>query len=117
MGESGIEADGRPPFDPKMATLLVGKSILLGLTYLRQDGTLLRRVQLHGEVIRADDAGVAIRVAGSGEVYRLPPDLRGMKQAPVGEYRLKSTGEVVVNPDYVASWTITEPPGKEVASI
>jgi hypothetical protein len=40
-----------------------------------------------------------------------------MKQAPVGEYRLKSTGEVVVNPDYVASWTITEPPGKEVASI
>jgi len=40
----------------------------------------------------------------------LPPDLRAFQDAPPGEYRLRSTGEVVVDPDFISSWTINRPP-------
>jgi len=43
------------------------------------------------------------------EVECLPPDLRAFRKAEPGEYRLKSSDEVVVDPDYLASWTITRP--------
>jgi hypothetical protein len=56
--------------------------------------------------------GVAVRRAEASGVYWLPPDLRGWKPAPPGEYRLKSTGEVVVDPDYLAAWTVVQPPGE-----
>ena len=31
-----------------------------------------------------------------------------------GEYHFKSTGEIVVNPDFMTSWTITRPSPNEV---
>jgi hypothetical protein len=33
-----------------------------------------------------------------------------------GEYRLKSTGEVVADPDYMAMWTLRSPPPKKDAN-
>ncbi len=46
--------DGRPLFDPKLAAVLIGKHVLVGLTYVEHDGISLRREQLHGEVIECD---------------------------------------------------------------
>jgi hypothetical protein len=48
-----------------------------------------------------------------GEVYRLPPDLRPVTDAAPGEYRLRSTGEVIVDPDVTITWTITNPPADD----
>jgi hypothetical protein len=90
-----------------MAAQLLGKHLLVGLTYLNDDGTVERQKQLHGDVIRADEDGVAILLS-SGEHYSLPPDLRPYKQAAPGEYRLRSTGEVLIDPDYIANWTVTQ---------
>jgi hypothetical protein len=93
-----------------MAGRLLGKHLLVGLTYLNDDGTVDRLEQLHGEVVRADEEGVSIELA-SGGFYWLPPDLRSFRQAAPGEYRLRSTGEVVIDPDYITDWTVT--PGKD----
>jgi hypothetical protein len=102
--------DGRPPFDEHMAGRLIGAHVIVGLTYEDADGEVERREQLHGEVVRVDmSAGVAIELSGSGEIYWLPPDLRGWRLAPAGEYRLKCTGEVVIDPDYTTTWTVTPP--------
>ena len=54
------------------------------------------------------DVGIVIRLA-DGSTYRLPPDLRGIKQASPGTYRLRSTGEEVHDPDFFYTWTITRP--------
>jgi hypothetical protein len=43
----------------------------------------------------------------SGETYSLPPDYSNIFAAPPGEYRLRVTGEVVANPDYTTTWSIT----------
>jgi len=44
-----------------------------------------------------------------GEIIGLPPDLSSTQVAALGEYRLRSTGEIVVNPDYLTTWNINRP--------
>ena len=52
--------------------------------------------------------------ADGGELLTLPPDLRPFQPAPAGSYRLRSTGEVVLDPDYLATWTIRRPAVEDV---
>ena len=53
-----------------------------------------------------------MQVAGSGEEEWLPPHLEAYQEAAEGEYRLRSTGEVVVDPDWLCTWTIHPGPGR-----
>jgi hypothetical protein len=98
-----------PPFDVQIAGQLIGKRVLIGLTYV-ENGQDDRYEQKHGVVEDVSDEGVAIRLSDGG-TYWLPPDLRPWQAAPPGEYRLRSTGEVVVDPDFMANWTVT--PGSD----
>ncbi|GAB5895435.1 hypothetical protein [Mycolicibacterium mageritense] len=41
-----------------------------------------------------------------GETFTLPPAPESFSPAPPGEYRLRSTGEVVTDPDYLATRTV-----------
>src|SRR5690348_867047 len=94
---------------------LAGKTILLGLTFADADGNVLERVQRHGIVESADrEHGIATRLVGpgrpwDGELYVLPPDLEAVSEAAPGAYRLRSTGETIVDPDLLASWEIRSP--------
>ncbi len=68
--------------------------------------------QFYGTVMSADpEEGITLRLAGSrsGEVYTLPPDLRAFFPARPGSYRLRGTGEVVIDPDYTTTWDLTPP--------
>lgn len=89
---------------------ILGKTVLVGLTYVTADGRVREQQQLHGVVVSADEEqGVEIRQS-SGEIFTLPPALDSFEPADPGEYTLRSTGEVVTDPDLLCSWTITEPP-------
>ena len=111
--------DDRPNWDEERGSALLGKYALIGLSFVDQHEKVISQVQRHGRIVEADkDRGIGIRLVAhgkpwDGEVYRLPPDLRAFKDAPAGEYRLRSTGEVVVDPDVTASWTIKSPPVEE----
>lgn len=102
----------RPEFDREFANALIGKHVLVGLTYLNEAGDAEERLQVHGFVVRCDESLVEIEPWGGGEPMTLPPDLRPFTPAPSGEYRLRSTGEVVVDPDFTASWTVRHPPAR-----
>src|SRR5262245_54271512 len=93
--------------DDAEAARLIGKHLLVGLTYVNADGTLQKQVQVHGHITAVDDTRVTMRLHGSDEEFTLPPEWERFEPADPGEYRLRSTGEVVVNPDLLASWTIT----------
>lgn len=92
--------------DDRLAAL-VGGVVLIGLTF-RGDGED-RQEQLHGLIVGADRTGVQIALEGErdGETYNLPPDPTHFQPARPGEYRLRSTGEVIVDPDYLTTWTVT----------
>ncbi len=83
--------------------------MLFGLSFVEHDGKLIDQIELHGTIVRIDETVIAIQLANSDEEFTLPPDLDAIKPASPGEYRLRSTGEVVVNPDLLATWTITRP--------
>jgi hypothetical protein len=56
--------------------------------------------------------GIAVELSDSGDVFWLPPEPSALNHAPPGEYRFRSTGEVVVDPDLMTTWTVTAPPGE-----
>lgn len=84
---------------------LLGKTILIGITYYAKGNKLIEQKQFWGTVIVAKDNKILVRQE-NGEIFRLPPDLRSIKSAPKGEYRLHSTGEIVVDPDYISVWNV-----------
>ena len=94
---------------------LIGKTVLVGLTFADADGDVRERVQRHGVIETADpEEGIGIRLLAPGqpwdrELYRVPPDLQAFKEAPPGAYRLRSTGETVVDPDFTSTWEIRAP--------
>ena len=107
-------------WDDDQARELVGKTVLLGLTFATSDGDVVEQVQRHGVVEQVDrDEGIGVRLVGPGrpwdhELYRLPPDLRPFSKAAPGAYRLRSTGETVVDPDFTSTWEIRSPaPGDD----
>jgi hypothetical protein len=92
---------------------LLGKHVLVGFTYENLDGSARERKQFHGTVVSASKStGILLDLIGGpeGEQYKLPPDMRAFRRAPSGEYRLRGTGEIVVNPDFLATWLVASPP-------
>lgn len=87
---------------------LIGKTILIGLTYYTADNKFIEQKQYWGTVTESSQKGIWVKL-NDGEIFGLPPDLSSTKIAPPGEYRLRSTGEVVVDPDYLTTWNINRP--------
>jgi hypothetical protein len=110
-----VHDPSKPPpdhWDEEMAAGLVGKLVLVGLSHVAKDDTLLRREQFYGCVVSADRSdGIVLELEGgrAGETYALPPQTSALSRARPGEYRLSSTGETVVDPDFTAAWTVTPP--------
>lgn len=87
---------------------LIGKTIIIGITRLDTDGAVFEQIQMHGTVQDASAGGIVVRLS-TGSCYKLPPDYGAINEAPPGEYRFRSTGEVVSNLDYMTTWTIHPP--------
>lgn len=84
---------------------LLGKTILVGVTYYTKENKFIEQKQYWGTVFEANEEHILFRQK-SGEVMILPPDLRSTQPAPKGEYRLRSTGEIVVDPDFTSVWNV-----------
>lgn len=110
---SDEDLDARFVWDDDIAAELVGRVMLAGISYIEPDGSVARRQQVFGEVVSVDPRrGIAIRLMGSraGETFRLPPDTRSIQPASPGEYRLHSTNEVVVDPDFLVTFAVHRRP-------
>lgn len=103
--------DDRPHWDEDDARKLLRRQIIVGVTVLSADDELIEQKQLHGEIVIVDERrGIAIRQEPGGALYWLPPHLSAIQPAPPGTYRLRSTGEEVVDPDLLTTWTVRRPP-------
>ena len=86
---------------------LLGKVLLVGITYYTHDNEYIEQKQFYGTVVEANETLVRIKQK-DGTDFTLPPDLSSTQRARPGEYKLRSTGEVVVNPDFLATWNVTK---------
>jgi hypothetical protein len=86
---------------------LLGKRVLVGITYVDVDQQPIERRQLHGRIVRIDLIDGIVLALPNGEEYTLPPDLDALRSAEPGEYELSESGEVVVDPDYTSVWRIS----------
>ncbi len=90
---------------------LIGKVLLVGLTYYTRDNVFIEQRQYWGTVIESEDDVICLKQK-NGKIFTLPPDLSSIKPAPPGEYRLDSTGEVVIDPDFLSTWAVYNSPEK-----
>jgi len=99
----------REVWDTTLANDLPGKVLLVGISYVAEDGSLIEQQQFFGEVESVQqNRGIVVLLRGrrAGERYNLPPDTRFINAASPGEYKLRSTGEVVVDPDYTVTFSL-----------
>lgn len=99
-GVSGEEQGNTFPVDGRS---LIGAHVLVGITY--RDGERSSSIQRYGTVTRCDDEVIEIE-SPDGATFTLPPAPESFSPAPPGEYRLRSTGVVITDPDYLATWTV-----------
>ena len=103
------DIDSRAVWDDGLAHDVLGKVLLVGLTYLSAEGTVVEQQQFYGSVLSVHPReGILLSLGGqrAGEQYNLPPDTRSIELASPGEYRLRATGEVVVDPDYTVTFSL-----------
>jgi len=95
----------KPELDESKASEYIGKTILLGVTYLDHNEELIEQKQWHGVIETfSNSEGIRIKLANSDHPCCLPPDPRGIRRAKPGIYKLRSTGEEIEDPDYLATW-------------
>ena len=91
---------------------LIGKRVIIGITRRTHNEQIVAEEQLHGIVTSMDNV-IHVRLA-SGKDFTLPPAPETFQRAAPGHYRLRSTGEVVIDPDFTSSWSVIAPkPGEE----
>ncbi len=96
--------------DEADAAQYCGKVILLGITYVDHNGKPLDQKQWSGRIARVSNAeGIVIDLDDSDAPCSLPPDLKFLKPAKPGEYRLRSTRSVITDPDFLTTWTCKKP--------
>ncbi|MCY1648656.1 hypothetical protein OVA11_16775 [Caulobacter sp. SL161] len=99
-------------WDAAFAATLLGKTLLMNLTFLDEDGEVQERQQFFGVVIDATEhEGIVLDLLGEhdGDTYTLPPQTSAIQKAEAGVTSLAGD-----KPDFVASWIIHGAP--EVAN-
>ncbi|HVI10797.1 MAG TPA: hypothetical protein VND65_21080 [Candidatus Binatia bacterium] len=100
----------KPELDESKAVEYLGKTILIGVTYVDQEERPLGRRQWFGTILTySNKQGIKIKLKGSDLPCCLPPDPRGINRAKRGIYTLKSTGEQIVDPDHITACVSSRP--------
>ncbi len=92
---------------PLGANVLVGKHVLAGLTFVKPDGAVVQRLQVHGTITRVNAEAVTVKLIPSGDEFTMPVQGAAYQRAAPGRYQLQATGEIVENPDILCDWTVT----------
>lgn len=96
-------------FDQDFALGFIGKYLLVGITRTGNKGKVLSQQQLHGTIINATAQGIELELGGvhEGKTWRMPPMLDDLSPARRGKYELKTTGEVIEDPDFTFTLTMS----------
>ncbi len=113
MASAFYKDDRVPQWDRQRARWLIGKHTVVAITKLAGDRqTVIEHDQYHGIIVAVHKArGIRINCLGelTGKQRILPPDTSAFEDAEPGEYWLRATGEKIIDPDLVSTWTLSAP--------
>lgn len=84
----------------------LGSLVLVRLSFTDEEGNIVEERQFQGAIEKISDEEVVLRHPSNGAEVSLPPYFGSYERAPKGKYQLKSTGETIVDPDYITEWTL-----------
>ncbi len=91
---------------------LIGKHLLLGISYLNEHGVPDKTVQEHGTVIACDGGVVEFQPVGATKTIRIPYNPSFYEPAePDAVYVLRTTGEEIRDVDVVVAFEVRPPAG------
>ncbi len=85
---------------------LQGKVFLIGLTFIDNEGELIEKYQTHGIVSELTDNGLIRIKRKDNSIFQMPYIKDTINKADKGEYKLRATKEVIIDPDYIMTWEI-----------
>jgi hypothetical protein len=102
---AGCQQQMNSQLDEAKAKEYVGKIVLVGITDLDRNGKPTKRRQFFGTITEISvKNGMIVTSINNATHLALPPDLSTLLPAKPGVYRLRSTGEVVTDPDLLTTW-------------
>jgi hypothetical protein len=105
----GCQQQVGPELDEAKAKEYVGKTVLVGITDLDRNGKPTKQRQFFGTISEISvKNGMIVTSKNNATHLALPPDLSTLLPAKPGVYRLRSTGEVVTDPDFLTTWEFKE---------
>ena len=87
---------------------IIGKVILIGITKMKHN-EVVELIQYHGTIVFARENDKICIKQDDGTLRSIPPLLTNITNAKPGEYREKSTGKIITNPDFISTWIIDMP--------
>jgi hypothetical protein len=103
-----------PHLDESKAKDYVGKTILLCVSYVDHEEKQTGQMQWYGVISEVSNAkGIVVALQNDKNYCALPPDFSVLRPAKPGEYRLRVTGEVITDPDFITTWVCQEPDPKD----
>ena len=92
-----------------VASDLEGATVLVGITHVAKDGSVSQE-QHSGvaSIVEHENVTLIELACDDGEVREYPFDTRSLSIATPGEYRLKDTGRIVVDPHYLMTWEVEQ---------
>jgi hypothetical protein len=86
MGLAFDDADmGKPRLDESKASEYIGKTVLMGLTYLDHNDKLIEQRQCVGTIMTfSNEKGIRIKLQDLDDPFDLPPDPRGIRGGQTG---------------------------------
>ena len=97
------------PSDEDFASELIGTHLIVGITHIDHVGNVVSHEQFHGQVIRATISEGVVLLDPAGKEHWVPLDREAFQPADPGTYTLKSTGETLVDPAWLSTWTVHPP--------
>ena len=95
--------------DEQFAAELLGTDVLVGVTLVDHAGRVKERRQFHARVVEASVEDGVTLVDTDGCEHWLPLDRAAYEPAEPGEYELRSTGQIVVDPTWLTKWIVKPP--------
>ncbi|GLY14769.1 hypothetical protein LWF15_05460 [Kineosporia rhizophila] len=87
-------------------SVMVGRRLLVGITFLDESGNVTNAQQFCGRVLEVADGVVVVERPGEPEPAVLPADVAAYRKAQTGRYTLRDTGQIVIDPDFVSTWQV-----------